>query len=289
MTLALGVINFDLVINATLGSLVSDQAPRAIDAAFRIYMLPQGMFSVALATVLFPALARFAARRDYDRLRAACANGMRQIFLLLIPAAAITIVLATPIVRLIYQHGSFGPSSTDQVSEALFWFSFSLPLNGVNLLLTRTFFSLQEPWRATQLAVVNIGFNFAVSLALYEPFGIAGLVIGTIVGNAGMLVGQAVFLGRELHGLEGRRTAMVTAQVLGASVLLGLVSYGVWYGLDAALGRALWAQIVSVVGGIAAGGAAFTAVVTALRVPEAHQIRELVQSRFRRHPANGAP
>ena len=151
--------------------------------------------------------------------------------------------------RLIYQHGSFGPSSTDQVSEALFWFSFSLPLNGVNLLLTRTFFSLQEPWRATQLAVVNIGFNFAVSLALYEPFGIAGLVIGTIVGNAGMLVGQAVFLGRELHGLEGRRTAMVTAQVLGASVLLGLVSYGVWYGLDAALGRALWAQIVSVVSG----------------------------------------
>src|SRR5207248_2953740 len=289
VTIGLGVINFDLVINATLGSLVSDQAPRAIDAAFRIYMLPQGMFSVALATVLFPALARFAARGDHDRLRAACANGMRQIFLLLIPAAAITVVLATPIVRLIYQHGSFGTSSTDQVSEALFWFSFSLPLNGVNLLLTRTFFSLQEPWRATQLAVVNIAFNFAVSLALYEPFGIAGLVIGTIVGNAGMLAGQAVFLRRELHGLEGRRTAMVTVQVLGASVLLGVVSYGVWYGLDAALGRALWAQIVSVVGGIAAGGAVFTAVVTALRVPEAHQIRQLVQSRFRSRPANGAP
>ena len=99
VTLALGVINFDLVINATLGSLVSDQAPRAIDAAFRIYMLPQGMFSVALATVLFPALARFAARRDHDRLRAACANGMRQIFLLLIPAAAITITGASTSIR----------------------------------------------------------------------------------------------------------------------------------------------------------------------------------------------
>src|SRR4051812_21640106 len=215
VTIGLGVINFDLVINSTLGTLVSDQAPRAIDAAFRIYMLPQGMFSVALATVLFPALARFAARGDHDRLRAACANGMRQIFLLLIPAAAITVVLATPIVRLIYQHGSFGTSSTDQVSEALFWFSFSLPLNGVNLLLTRTFFSLQEPWRATQLAAVNVAMNFAVSLALYQPFGIAGLVIGTVIGNAGMMAGQAYFLRRQLHGLEGRRTAIVTAQVLG--------------------------------------------------------------------------
>jgi putative peptidoglycan lipid II flippase len=289
ISFATGVINISLLINTAVGSKVSDQAPRAIDAAFRIYMLPQGMFSVALATVLFPALARFAARGDLDRLRAACANGMRQIFLLLIPAAAITVVLATPIVRLIYQHGSFGTSSTDQVSEALFWFSFSLPLNGVNLLLTRTFFSLQEPWRATKLAAANVAINFAVSLALYEPFGIAGLVIGTIVGNAGMMAGQAFYLRRELRGLEGRRTAIVTAQVLGASVLLALVSYGVWYGLDAALGRALWAQIVSVVGGIAAGIAVFAAAVTVMRVPEAHQIRELVQSRFRSRPTGGAP
>jgi putative peptidoglycan lipid II flippase len=213
---------------------------------------------------------------------------MRQIFLLLIPAAAITVVLATPIVRLIYQHGSFGASSTTQVSEALFWFSFSLPLNGVNLLLTRTFFSLQAPWRATQLAAVNVGINFAVSLALYQPFGIAGLVVGTVIGNAGMMVGQAFFLRRQLHGLEGRRTAIVTVQVLGASVLLALVTYGVWYGLDAALGRALWAQIVSVLGAIAAGLVVFAAAVTALRVPEAHQIRDLVRNRFRSRPEGGA-
>src|SRR3954467_14865100 len=56
VTIGLGLINFNLLINSTLGSLGSDDAPRAIDAAFRIYMLPQGMFSVAIATVLFPAL-----------------------------------------------------------------------------------------------------------------------------------------------------------------------------------------------------------------------------------------
>ena len=70
VTIGLGLINFNLLINSTLGSLVSEEAPRAIDAAFRIYMLPQGMFSVAIATVLFPALSRFAARHDCDGLRA---------------------------------------------------------------------------------------------------------------------------------------------------------------------------------------------------------------------------
>ena len=288
VTLALGVINFDLVINATLGSLVSDQAPRAIDAAFRIYMLPQGMFSVALATVLFPALARFAARNDRERMRTAAANGMRQIFLLLIPAAVATVVLATPIVRLIYQHGEFGAHSTDQVSLALFWFSFSLPLNGVNLLLTRTFFSLQQPWRATVLATVNVVVNLAVSLALYQPFGIAGLVIGTVIGNAGMFAGQWIYLGRELQGLEGRRTAVVTGQVLAASALLGGVAYGVWAALDAALGRGLGDQVVSVVGALALGGLTFAAAVTRMGVPEAHQIRELLTGRLRRRHSGAA-
>uniref|UniRef100_UPI003567EA5F lipid II flippase MurJ n=1 Tax=Paraconexibacter sp. TaxID=2949640 RepID=UPI003567EA5F len=74
VTIGLGLINFNLLINSVLGALVSEQAPRAIDAAFRIYMLPQGMFSVAVATVLYPALSRFAARRDADGLRALTAN-----------------------------------------------------------------------------------------------------------------------------------------------------------------------------------------------------------------------
>src|SRR5262249_18095614 len=61
VTLSLGLINFDLLLNSIVGTLVSDQAPAAIDKAFRIYMLPQGIFSVAVATVTFPTLARFAA------------------------------------------------------------------------------------------------------------------------------------------------------------------------------------------------------------------------------------
>ena len=79
VSVGLGLININVLLNSAIGSLVSDQAPRAIDAAFRIYMLPQGMFSVAVATVLFPQLARLAARKRLrrparPRLRSACAR-----------------------------------------------------------------------------------------------------------------------------------------------------------------------------------------------------------------------
>jgi putative peptidoglycan lipid II flippase len=281
VTIGLGLINFNLLINSTLGSLVSDQAARAIDAAFRIYMLPQGMFSVAIATVLFPALSRLAARKDFDGLRSLVGNGMRQVFLLLIPAAAATLALSTPITRLIYQHGAFGPSSTELVSTALFWFSFSLPFSGVNLLLTRTFFSLQRPWITTGIAGLNLAVNVAVSVALYGPFGIAGIVVGTAASSAAMTAAQMHFLRRQLHGrLEGRRTALVVTQMIGASALLAVVTYGVWKGLDEALGRGLVGQIVSVVGGLVAGALVYAATVHLLRIPEARQIERLLVGRL---------
>ena len=83
VTISLGLINFNLLINSIFGSLVDEHAPAEIDKAFRIYMLPQGIFSVAVTTVVFPTLARLAARREYSDLRATMANGMRQIVLLL--------------------------------------------------------------------------------------------------------------------------------------------------------------------------------------------------------------
>jgi putative peptidoglycan lipid II flippase len=283
ITLSLGLINFNLFINSALGSTVSDAVPRAIDAAFRLYMLPQGMFSVAVATVLFPALARLATRRDVDGLRKLTGTGTRQIFLLLIPAAACTLVLAEPITRLVYERGEFGPGSTDLVSEALFWFSFSLPFAGVNLLLTRTFFSLQRPWLPTGLGAATLVVNLVVALALVSPFGIAGIVVATAVASAAMTAGQAYYLRRELGGrLEGVETLRAVTRILIAALALAAVAYLLWRGLDELLGRSLPAQIVSVGSGLAAGIGVYTDVVLALHVTEAEQIRELVRARLRR-------
>jgi putative peptidoglycan lipid II flippase len=281
VTIGLGVINVDLLINSSLGTLVSDSAPRAIEAAFRIYMLPQGMFSVAVATVLFPALSRFATRRDVDGLRATCATGTRQICLLLIPSAAVTLALAEPITRLIYQRGAFGPQSTIDTATALFWFSFSLPFAGVNLLLTRTFFSLQRPWIPTALAAGNLIVNAAISLALYRPLGIAGLVIGTAVASAGMTLGQWWALRRELGGrLEGRQTTATTVAITSASGALAVAAYGVWWVVDAVAGRSFLGQVLSVGGGVAAGLAVYVLIVRWMRIPEFAQIERLFAGRL---------
>jgi len=244
------------------------------------------MFSVAVATVLFPALARLATRRDFDGLRALTGTGTRQIFLLLVPAAACTLVLSEPITRLVYERGEFGPGSTDIVAEALFWFSFSLPFAGANLLLTRTFFALQRPWLPTAIGGATLLLNAAVAVALYKPFGIGGIVFGTAVASAAMTAGQAWYLRRVLAGqLEGRQTLDAILRIVVASALLAAVAYGAHEVLDELAGRSLPGQVVSVGGALTAGIAAYALAVLALRVPEAQQIREAVAARLPRNRA----
>ena len=140
-------------------------APAAIDKAFRLYMLPQGMFSVAVATVLFPALSRLAARDDIAGFARTLDIGLRQIGFLLVPAGIVSAVLAEPIVRLVYQRGEFTPEQTPVVAGALAAFSVGLVFNGWMLLLNRAFYSLQSNWIPTLVALGNLVLNVALFAA----------------------------------------------------------------------------------------------------------------------------
>ena len=279
VTLSLGLINFNLLVNSFFGSLVSDAAPAAIDKAFRIYQLPQGIFSVAIATVLFPTLARFATRGDYSNLRKTLGKGMRQIVFVLLPATAAILVLSEPMIRIVYQRGEFNAAETDLVATALFWFALSLPTNGMFLLLSRTFFGLQQPWIPTFIALGNLLVTAIASWLLYKPYGVAGIVAATAIATTISVAAQAIILRRRLGGIEATALLNTTIRVAVGSLVLALVSYEVWDLLDAALGRGLLGQIISLGVGLGLGGIAYVAVCQILRVAELSQIVAVVKKR----------
>src|ERR687883_14407 len=132
VTLGLGLINFNALVDSVFASRLIDPelSPTAIDRAFRLYMLPQGMFSVAVATVLFPLLSRLASRHAVAEFRHTVAVGLRQIAFLLIPASVALAVLAEPVVRLVYQRGRFEPSQTPVVAAPVAAFCAGLTFNG---------------------------------------------------------------------------------------------------------------------------------------------------------------
>src|SRR5581483_2725458 len=193
VTLGLGLINVNALIDGVIAARLVDAniAPAAIDAAFRIYMLPQGMFSVAVATVLFPSLARFAARGDAAGFRDTVSLGLRQIAFLLVPASVVTAVLAEPITRLVYQRGAFEPAQTPVVAGALAAFAAGLTFNGAMLMLNRAFFSLQSHWIPTLVALGDLALNGVRDVAL-SPVGTWGIPLATsivnVAGTAALLV-----------------------------------------------------------------------------------------------------
>ena len=280
VTLGLGLINFNAVIGTFFASRYIDPtiSPSAIDAAFRIYMLPQGMFSVAVATVLFPAISRLAARGDMDGFRSTVSIGIRQIAFLLVPASVAAAVLAEPIVRLLYQRGEFTSDQTPVVAAALAAFCTGLAFNGMMLMLNRAFFALQSPWIPTWVAAFNLTLNTLLYIPLYRV-GTWGIPLAISLSNVAAALVLLVLLRRRLGHLEIRETTRALALITLASCALAGVSYGVWWALDEGLGDEFWAQAVPVGLALVAGTAAYVGACWVLRVRELRAVLALIRGR----------
>jgi putative peptidoglycan lipid II flippase len=281
VTIGLGLINFNAVIDSIFASRLIDPklAPTAIDRAFRLYMLPQGIFSVAITTVLFPSLARLSARGDRAGFRDTLALGLRQIAFLLIPASVVSALLAEPITRLVYQRGAFEPGQTPVVAGALAAFSAGLFFNGMMLLLNRGFFSLQSNWVPTAIAVTNLALNAALDAAFYR-FGTWGLPLATSLVNVAGSGVLLVLMRRRLGRMNFGEIADSVLRIVVASAGLAAAAYGTWFGLDHALGRSFAGQLGSVVLALAVGTSVYLLACRALKVRELGALLALL-SRFK--------
>jgi putative peptidoglycan lipid II flippase len=276
ITIGLGLINFNAIVDTFFAARLIDKnhAPSAINAAFRLYMLPQGMFSVAVATVLFPSLARLASRADFDGFRHTVSRGIRQIAFLLVPASVICAVLADPIVRVVYQHGDFTASQRPATAAALAAFSLGLSFNGFMLMLNRAFFSLQSPWSPTWVALGNLGLNAALDGAFYK-FGIWGLPLSTSIVNIAGTAALLVLLRRRLGVVDVSETARTVGLVTLASAALAAVSYGIWTGLHHALGSSFGAALVGLLAALTGGLITYAVACSLLGVRELQALLSL--------------
>ena len=238
VTLTLGLINVNAVIDLLFASRLIDpeRAPAAIDKAFRLYMLPQGMFSVAVATVLFPTISRLAARGDIAGFRRTLDSGLRQIAFLLIPAACISAALAVPIVRLVYQRGAFTESDVDVVAACLAAFSLGLVFNGWMLLLNARLLRPPVQLAADGDRALNLALNAALDAVLYR-LGTWGIPLATSLVNIAAVAALLVLM-RRRTGLEPPgETVRSLARILGASVLATGAAVVVYVGLERVLGH----------------------------------------------------
>lgn len=287
ITITLGILNFNSLIATWFAQFVSDRAAAEIGYAFRLYQLPQGIFAVTIGTVLFPSLSRFAAQRDRARFRETVSLGVRQMVFVSLPFVAWFAVMPAAFVELVYQRGNFGPSATTEVAGALAFFSIGLVFANANIMLNRSFQSMQKPWLPLYVAVGNLVVNFVLCWLLYRPLGVRGITLSMATVSAVNFAALFALLRRDVGRIGGRAITAAAAGALGCAAALALTSYGTWRALHGLAGRGFWGLLATATAVVLAGAAVYLGLAKLLGLEELAVVRQVLRRRGR--SAGGPP
>lgn len=207
------------------------RGPAVLGYAHMLYHLPLGVFGVALATAIFPLLSAKAARRDHVALSGVLASGLRMSAFIALPAAVGLILLATPVVSLLYERkgGRFDADATGHVAFTLICYSLGLVAYCAQPILARAFYALQDVRTPVRIGLVTVAINLVLSLSLVLPLAEGGIALATAISAAIQVVWLVAALGRRLPALGWGGMAAAVARTGVACAIMGLVLWWITY------------------------------------------------------------
>ena len=279
-TLGLAATQVNVFVNTWLATSEGTGAVSWLNYAFRLMYLPLGLFGVSIATASIPRIARRAAAEDRDGLRRTISTGVSMMLALTVPATLGLVVLARPIVALLFERGRFTSTDTAATAGALMCYAIGLSGYSIVKVATPTFYAIGQSRVPVLVSVATIALNIALNMTLVRTMGYRGLALGTSVAalvNAAVLL---YLLARRLDGLHASHLASVTVRMLGAGAVMALVAWGVEHELAARLaGHGLGIQLARVGVAIVCGLATLALGARLLRVQEFSEVTSAILSR----------
>ena len=252
-------------IDRNLASHVGEQAIAWMQYATTLIQFPLGIVSAAISLALLPSLSRYAAgwrqqesskgSQDLAAFRITLARGLRLVLLLIIPATTGLLILAEPVVRLLFQRGDFTPFDTTQTARALQMYALGLTFAAVDQPLIFAFYAQQDTVTPAIVGVLAVGIYLAVALPLLGSMGMIGLVLANSVQWIGHALMMLWLLQRRLGRMASQGVWATGSQALLAALLMSVPATGARWQLEALGGKATLAgQLLMVVipGGLGA-------------------------------------
>ncbi len=282
---AASAVQVNVMINGRFASELGDGPMSWLSFSFRLMQLPLGIFGVAIGTVTLPLVSRSVAAGDKIGFRSTLAHGMRLAFLLTIPSTIGLIMLAHPIISLIYERGRFGPESTLQTAAALQCYAVGLVAYSGIKVLAPAFYAIEKRNTPMLVSFVSILVNLVLNWVFTFRLGLGhrGLALSTgLVAMCNFLV-LYWLMRRETGVLETRQMLRTLLKIAMAGAALALCCWaGQRWVLAGWSTMGLLPRALSLFAVIAAGGVAFFAVAIALRVGELDEVTKLVRRKLGR-------
>jgi putative peptidoglycan lipid II flippase len=256
----------------------------SFNGAVRLMELPQGMFGISLATFLLPTLSGLAADKNYPEFRATLRNGLASLMFLNLLASVLLVVLAEPIVRLLFEHGEkFTAGSTARVSFALVCLAPGLVAFSTANILARAFYALGDTRTPMKISLVCLTINFIAACLLMGPLREGGPGIANTFTSA-INVGLLLFaLRKKLGKLEMSPLRDALRPLVLAALLAGVIAWGGWQWWEKFLGHASLALKIGAVfvpAGIAGG--VYWLLAMTCKIPAAKEMTEFALAKFRK-------
>jgi putative peptidoglycan lipid II flippase len=279
LPVALGLIvsQVGIAIDRNLASRTGEQSIAWMQNATTLIQFPLGLVAVAVSTAVLPSLSRLASSADMARFRRTLGMGLRVVMLLIMPATAGLLVLATPVIALIFEHGAFEPYDTVRTAQALRLYLIGLPFAAVDQLLIFAFYARKDTRTPVLVGVLGVLTYLIVALTLITPLGMLGLVVANSVQLSVHALAMLYLSHRYFDGLRGQRLGatavkvIVASAVTGAAVLLGTPWLAGWADLFAT-----WGELLIVLAGGLLGLLVYGVMAWMLRVEDVGYLRKTV-------------
>ncbi len=226
-TLAGAGVQINLLVNTILATGEGTGAVSWLNYAFRLMYLPIGLFGVSIATATLPAVSRYAARADLDGVRQTVSTALRMMLMLTVPAQVGLIVLAYPIVGLIFERGSFASSDTAATASALAFYAPGLLGYSAVRIVVPCFYALKNSVTPMLVSMASVALNIVLNVILVRQMGYRGLALGTSIAalfNAGVLL---YLLRKRTGGLDSGRLLVAFVKISIAAAIMGAASLAV--------------------------------------------------------------
>ena len=259
--LGLLFVQLNFLVNTTLASGLATGSLSALNYAWLLMLLPQGIFAQAIATVAFPTFAAQIATGQRDAMGRSLARILSTVIFLTLPATFALFALRLPLVQLLFQRGNFVLESSQAVAFALQFYALGLVAHSVVEIVVRAFYALHDTLTPVLVGVGAMVLNILLSLLWIGWLGYGGLALANSVATGVEMLVLVWLLGRRLGRIDLRalggsvlRSVLATAGMAG-----GLLLWLIWLGGRADVAALLPPGWIAGIGGLLLAGLVYAA------------------------------
>ncbi|WP_195946134.1 murein biosynthesis integral membrane protein MurJ [Paraclostridium bifermentans] len=280
--IGVAVNQVNAMVDRSLASGLEDGVITALNNANRLNGFVMGMFIATLGAVIYPTLSKLSTENNKEKFAESVANSVNCVNLLVVPASVGAMILATPVVRILFERGAFNDRSTVLTATALVFYSVGMVGFGLRDILDKVFYSLKDTRVPMTNGIIAVILNIVLNIILVKFMGHGGLAFATSLSSLICIVLLFRSLKKKIgyYGQDKIKSTFIKTVV--ASLVMGVVTYFVYKFLFGILGLGFIQEAISLGVSIAIGGAIYLALIVVFKVEEVNMAIDMIKKKLKK-------